>query len=130
VRHSGKYSLRIQFDGKQNLSDARVGETTIVSPGRYKFEAYIRTRDITTDQGLRMRISDPAGSFHVEMPAEAILGTHDWTKMTADFCIGPRTRLLSIGLVRQPSLKFDNLLKGTLWIDRVILSKIGQGCAP
>jgi hypothetical protein len=41
----------------------------------------------------------------------------------------PKTKLLTIGLVRQPSLKSDNLLKGTLWIDSASLSNIAHSCA-
>jgi hypothetical protein len=37
--------------------------------------------------------------------------------MSVSICFVPRTELLAISQVRQPSFKFDTVLKGTLWID-------------
>ena len=45
-------SLKIQFTGQQNIEFKHVSQTAIVRPGKYRFEAYIRTEAVSTDQGL------------------------------------------------------------------------------
>ncbi len=130
VRHSGKYSLRIHFTGEQNLADAHLYNRAFVPPGRYHFEVWVKTDQISTDQGVRIRISDPAAPSRLELKSEPLLGTHDWKKISENFCVGASTKLVEVRVTRQPSLKFDSLLKGTLWIDDVTLTKIGQSCFP
>ena len=55
---SGKCSLRISFAGTQNLGFAAASQLAFVRPGTYRFHAFIRTEALTTDQGIRFRISD------------------------------------------------------------------------
>jgi hypothetical protein len=40
------------------------------------------------------------------------------------FVAPPGTGLVIIRLTRKPSLKFDNLLRGTLWIDQVSIRPV------
>ncbi|MEO8132275.1 MAG: hypothetical protein ABI822_34580, partial [Bryobacteraceae bacterium] len=60
---------------------------------------------------------------------EPLLGTADWRELSAAFCAEPKTNLVALSLVRQPSLKFDSKIKGTLWLDSVSLSKLSQDCS-
>jgi O-antigen ligase/tetratricopeptide (TPR) repeat protein len=129
VKHSGAYSLRIRFEGKQNVTDAHVGQGAFVTPGRYRFEAYLKSQELTTDQGISLQIFDATGASHLNVKTEPLLGTHDWTKVDLNVCVPPQTKWIQIRVVRQPSLKFDNLIKGTLWLDSVSLKKVGQNCA-
>ena len=127
TKHSGKYSLRIKLGGKENLTGIPVSQRAVVTPGRYHFEAYVKTQDLTTDQGISLRIAD--GASHINWTTEPLLGTHDWRKFSTDFCVVPKTKLISLNLVRQPSLKFDSLIKGTLWMDSVSLTKLSPNCS-
>ena len=129
VKHTGAYSLRIQFEGKQNLTQANVFQRVFVTPGRYRFEAYLKSQELTTDQGISLQIFDATGASHLDVKTEPLLGTHDWTKVDLNICVQPQTKSLQIRVVRQPSLKFDNLIKGTLWLDSVSLTRVGQNCA-
>ena len=55
---SGNCSLRISFAGTQNLDFAAASQLAFVRSGPYRFHASIRTEGLTTDQGIRFRISD------------------------------------------------------------------------
>lgn len=129
VKHSGAYSLRIRFDGKQNVTDAHVGQRAFVTPGRYRFEAYLKSQELTTDQGISLQIFDAARASPLDVKTEPLLGTHDWTKVDLNICVPPKTKWLQVRVVRQPSLKFDNLIKGALWLDSVSLTRVGQNCS-
>jgi O-antigen ligase len=122
VAHTGSRSLRIRFQGNENLNYSHVTQTAFVKPGRYRFEAYVRTERLTTDEGIGFRILDPTAASRLDVKTERVTGTSDWRKIDQVFEVRPQTRLIQIQVVRQPSLKFDNNISGTVWIDTVQLT--------
>jgi len=122
VSHTGKHSLRIRFDGKENIAFNQISETAFVTPGRYRFEAYLRTEAITTDQGIGFHLVGSPG--RVDINTERLVGTNDWKKIEQTVTVSRDMDLLQVQVVRQPSLKFDNQISGTAWIDSVRLVKI------
>jgi tetratricopeptide (TPR) repeat protein len=120
---AGRWSLSLRFDHTENVAFAHVWEQVCVEPGTYRFEARMRTEGITTDQGVGFRVFDPQAPQRVDVTTERLLGTHPWTALGALLTVGPATRLLEIRVVRAPSLKFDNKLGGTAWIDAVALRR-------
>ena len=115
-------ALRIQMDGTQNLTDAGVRQTVLLRPGWYRFRAYVRTENVTTDEGISFRITDEQSGKQVNFTTEAIVGSHEWTSVEHVFEAPPGVGLVRIGLVRKPSLKFDCLIRGTIWINQVTIS--------
>jgi len=126
VAHTGSHSMRIQFEGKENLDYNGVGQTAFVRPGRYRFEAYVRTREISTDKGVGFHIYDRESSSRFDVRTEELTGTHDWTKLERVLVVPRGTRLLEIEVNRQRSMKFDNQIGGTVWIDSVRLSPLDK----
>ena len=124
MAHSGSHSMRIQFEGKENLDYHGVAQTAFVKPGLYRFEAYVRTEDLTTDKGVGFHIYDRELSSRLDIRTEPLNGTHGWTKIERVIAIPRETKLLQIEVCRQPSLKFDNQVSGTAWIDSVSLSPV------
>ncbi|MBI3667927.1 MAG: carbohydrate binding domain-containing protein [Acidobacteria bacterium] len=124
VARSGSRSLRIRFDGKENLAFNNVTQTAVVTPGRYRFEAFVRTADLTTDQGVGFRLFDPQGSSRVDVRTEPLLGTSDWKKIEQTFVVPAGTRLLQVQVVRPRSWKFDSKIRGAVWIDTVALREL------
>jgi hypothetical protein len=119
VVHSGSSSLRIEFDGGSNIDFNSVAHAVVAEPGRYRFSAWIKASDLTTDQGIGFRIVDSSGQ--VIDRTTPLNGTHDWTRVDLDFTLSPPVRLLRIEVVRQPSWKFDNKIRGKAWLDDVSL---------
>ncbi len=122
VHYSGARSLRTQFDGTQNVSNIGVSETVFLKPGRYRFQAYIRTRDISTDEGVAFSVVDPEAPKRLSFTTESMLGSNDWKLVDHAFQVLPGTGLVQVSLVRKPSLRFDSLIRGTVWIDHVSIS--------
>jgi hypothetical protein len=123
VAAEGKASLRLDFDRTANVSDCGVSQRIILSPGAYYFEARMRTVDITTDQGLGFRVFDPANTGFPDVSTGRLTGTHDWTLLSVSFNVRPAAQLVEVRVVRAPSLKFDNKLGGTAWIDSLVLRR-------
>ena len=121
VAATGFSSLRIRFQGQENVQYRHLVQKVVVKPGRYRFGVYIRTDGITTDQGVGFQIFAADGSSGLNVETELLLGTRDWTLLEESFTVPPRTRLLEIRAFRRQSRKFDNKIAGTVWIDDVSL---------
>jgi hypothetical protein len=120
VTRFGARSLRVSFNGKSNLDFHNVFQYVPVEPRRrYRFEAYLKSSALSTDSGMRFLISDPLHPAMTQTFTESVTGTQPWTHIDTEFVTGPTTRLVSIVLRRTPSLKFDNKLGGTVWVDDV-----------
>jgi hypothetical protein len=125
VRRSGKYSLRIEFDGKENLSYHGVSQITFLKPGSYRFRAYLKTEGITTDQGIGLRISQDTPSVHLDVRTEQAKGSTDWRALEKSFDLR-QAGLIRIEVFRESSEKFDNKLAGTVWLDDLELSQLNH----
>jgi O-antigen ligase len=124
VTHTGARSLRIDFTGKENVDYSGATQTAVVAPGLYHFEAFVRTKDLTTDQGVGFHIYDPEMSTRLDLQTERLAGSNDWTRIERTFRVPTGTRVLSVGVIRRPTWKFDNKISGTAWIDSVSLRKV------
>ena len=127
---SGKCSLRISFAGTQNFGFAAASQLAFVRPGTYRFQAFIRTEALTTDQGIRFRISDAELPTRLDEVLGQFTGSNPWSSVDHDFVVAPKTRLLRIEVIRQPSMKFDNKISGTAWIDDLKLEPISLPSSP
>ena len=123
--HSGSRSLRIQFDGTVNLDFHNLFQyIPVESRTRYHLSAYLRTEEISTDRGIGFEVFDPRHPSRVQLVTSEIIGTSPWTQLQANLMTGSDTHFLKIALRRIPSWKFDNKLRGTVWVDDVALTPI------
>jgi O-antigen ligase len=124
VARTGARSLRVRFGGKANVAYSHTFETTFVTPGLYRFQAFVRSQGITTDQGIGFHIFDAEGSSPVDLKTEQVTGTTDWKQIEQIVRVPPETKLLTVQIVRARSWKFDSHIAGTAWIDAVTLARI------
>lgn len=124
--HGGKTSLRVDFLGVTNVAFDHVAQAVVVEPGAYRFRAFIKTNDITTDQGVRFRIADAVSPARFETITDGINGTIDWTAVERTIRIPSATHLVNVQVVRQASMKFDNKIRGTAWVDDVSLTPVAR----
>jgi len=119
---AGARSLRIEFDGTRNLDYGNVLQYALVRPNtRYQFSAYLRAEAITTDSGPCFQIFDAYDPGKLLATTENVVGTSGWMEQRLEFKTRADTRLLLIRVARPASIKFDNKIRGTLWIDEVCL---------
>ena len=120
--HDGARSLAVHFDGTRNLDFGGVAECVAVEPDTaYRFTAYTRSEEITTDSGPRIAVYDAFDHAALWLETANLTGTTGWAEQHLDFRTGPKTRLLLVQVVRPPSRKLDNLIGGTMWLDDVSL---------
>lgn len=127
VSHTGRRSLRVSFDGTANINFQNIFQYAAVEPRcRYRFAAFLRTEAISTDSGIRFEIFDPRHPAEVQTWTPSLRGTNPWTRETVNVESGPETHLLEILLRRTPSSKFDNKLRGIVWVDDISLIPIQE----
>ncbi len=128
--HSGRRSLRLRFDGAQNIYLQSVWQDVPVEPGRrYRFEGFLRTSGITTDNGVRFAIWFPRTN-EAPIILENFTGDHPWTAETSEFTAAAGVYLARVMVYRAPSQRFDNKLAGTAWVDDVSLFPAGAAGHP
>ena len=119
---SGSKSLRIDFNGMQNLDYTHVLQyVPVTSNTAYTFSAYMRTQGITTDSGPRFEVLDAYDPSKLFLSTENVTGTSDWAAHQIEFRTSTDTHMLIVKVARPISHKFDNRLAGTVWIARVTL---------
>ena len=120
----GKRSLRISFDGTQNVDFSGIRQVVRVRPNtRYILGGYIKTRGLTTSSGLRMEAADLLDG-RLYGATEGLVGNHDWSELKTSFLTSPRAQAVMVRMRREASEKLDNLVAGTAWIDQVYLKEL------
>lgn len=128
IRHSGQQSVRIQFDGEQNVGAVGLAEYAFLHPGRYRLRAFVRTDGISTDQGVHIRVREDDNPKAIDLSTTDLRGTHDWTAVEGEF-EARSGALVHVSVERTPSLKFDNRVAGSAWVDDVSLVRVDETIA-
>jgi len=116
-------SLRVEFDGTQNLYYGSVLQFVPAQPRRkYTCSAFTRSQAITTDAGVGIQISDAYDLNKILGSTEPLIGTTPWSEQSFSFQTPPETHLLIVRIVRSPSQKLDNKIAGAFWLSRVSIT--------
>ena len=83
----GVWSLRLTFDGTENILYHGISQTVLVTPGPYHFRAWLKLHNLTTDCGLAFRIFDPASPSSLDVRTAPRRGTLDWSPSEIAFTV-------------------------------------------
>jgi hypothetical protein len=121
-KHSGNSSLRLMFDGKSNINYSGVCHYVPVEPSTaYLFSAWVKTRALTTDQGLRFQLHSLDSQYSATANTSDVGGTAPWTRIVMPWTSANDVHELQVCLVRFPSEQDDNKIQGTVWVDDLAL---------
>ena len=112
---TGLASWLVTFAGKENLDYSGVWHWVPLRKGRtYKLSFWMKTEGISTNEGMYIDVDGYA--------SEKQIGTSYWQQFTIAFTA--TSDLATVRLRRVPSKKFDNLLKGKVWLDEFEVSEV------
>lgn len=120
----GRCSLRIRFDGTANVEYGHVTQRAVLHKGRYRLRAFVRTEQLTTDQGVWVRVFDPKAVERLDAGTNSVSGTRDWTVIQSDFNVPGSSTLVTVQVSRRSSSKLDNRISGAAWVDSMTLAPI------
>jgi hypothetical protein len=125
-RVEGLKSLCIRFGGA-NLSFANLRQIVqVFAPGAYVLDYYLRTDGLTTDQTPYWSIQGYPDASGAAARSEKFPSTSAWSKVSASFNVKENCKAIELALRRDPSSKFDDKLKGSLWLDGVAIHRAGK----
>src|SRR6267143_5436229 len=121
-KHSGDHSLRLGFDGKSIVSSMDICHYIAVTPSTsYRFSAWMKTRAITTDQGVRFQLRSLGTQDNSVAVTSELHGSEPWTRIEIPWYSGNNVQEAQVCLVRSLSDQLENRIKGTTWVDDVAL---------
>jgi tetratricopeptide (TPR) repeat protein len=111
VAHDGRWSLK--------LTNKNVYQETVVTPGRWRIRAYMKT----SGAGLALGVYDAEPGIEqfgrLNIHTNALTGANDWTLVERTFVVGPETKVVRVEVMREGPAK-----SGSAWIDSVELSPV------
>jgi len=117
---AGAHCLRVDFPVGQNDEFEPVYQILPVEPDQaYTLAAYVRSRDITSDSGPRLRVTDPGCPNCLDAWTEPTVGSTSWHPVTVKFSAGPQTEAVRVSVWRPPSRTFPMEISGSFWLDAV-----------
>ena len=119
----GEKSLLISFDGTKN-PHLNIYQLVIIKPNtKYLFSGFIRTDNITTQNGLIVEIRDWL-TKKIITKTPIFTETMDWKNWELYFKTDKNQNSILVSIKRYPSSKFDNIIEGKAWIDNITLKEI------
>jgi len=126
-KHSGTQSLRLLFAGRTNVAFSDICHTAIVEPGKsYRLTGWIRTKGLTTDQGLRFVLYSISNGKMASIASPEIHGDATWTPVGLVWTAPPGTQSASVCAARFQSELPDGEISGIAWIDDVALVPVAS----
>ena len=120
--HSGGHSLRLTFDGKSIVSSTDICHYIPVTPSTsYRFSAWVKTRAVTTDQGVRFQLRSLGTQDNSVAVTPDLHGSEPWTHIEIPWSAGKDVQEVQVCLVRSLSDQLENKIKGTTWVDDIAL---------
>lgn len=123
VAFGGKSSLKITFDGKENVDFCHVSQYLSLKPNtNYLLRAYMKTKTVTTKSGPKIEIYGVGPAFYGA--SEFLIGDNEWKELSIAFRTPAQSRAGIVRVRREKTPKFDRFISGTVWLDNVELTEV------
>jgi len=122
IAFEGKRSLKIVFDGKENVNFHHLYQFVPLKPNtEYVLKANIKTQAVTTKSGPKMEIIGIGSALHGV--SEPSIGDNEWKEVVVTFRTPAQSQVGMVRARRDKTDKFDRYISGTIWIDHVSLTE-------
>ena len=123
---SAAHAVVIRFLGEDNLQYRHFFQYVPVAPNtRYRFEAWASSENISTESGPRLEVSEPHNPAAPPAYSAALVGSNDWRPLAVEFTTSPHARLVRVGIVRLPSQRVENRIRGVVRATEFSLRQVG-----
>lgn len=119
-------ALRIEF-ATQNAAMEPIYQLVLVeSSTEYVLKALVRSEDIRSESGPRLRVMDADDDTAYLAVSEPTTGTSSWHEVRLNISSSPSTRLLRISVWRPKGRTYPQEISGTFWIRDVALTRVSK----
>jgi alpha-L-arabinofuranosidase len=130
--HSGAKSLRIDFDGGEDLDYWHISQSIPVEPNTtYCLQGYLRVEGIRAFSSIRLAVQDgrPNGWEKLYVSTADLYATQGWTPVSAAFTTLPDTGSVLV-LATRSGMGGRFPIGGTVWVDDVALVRLPPVITP
>jgi hypothetical protein len=126
-KHSGERSLRILFNGRENLNFEDACHDIIPEPRqRYLLSGWIRTQLLTSSEGVRLQIFVFTPTANESVTTEEVHGTQAWKQVQLEWAAPAGALFGRVCVKRNMSDQPGADIQGAAWIDDVTLLPVGE----
>jgi hypothetical protein len=131
VAHSGSKSLRITFDGSEDVDYWHVGQEVSVEPNAtYLLQGYLQVSNIRAYHSICLVVTDGRGWEYLGYTTADLYTTQDWTLVsTIAFTTLTDTQIVYVSVGRG-GMGGSFPISGTVWVDDVSLVRLPPQIAP
>lgn len=123
----GSRCLRVDFTVPRNDAVEAAYQLIPVTPHTsYRLSGQVRSQDLTSDSGPRLRVSDSACPTCLDVQTGGTVGTSPWHSVSLQFTTGDSTRLVRLSLWRPLSRTFPANVSGSFWLDDVSIREVTE----
>lgn len=120
--YKGTKCLRIDFALGRNTDYDLLDQVVRIDPNtHYQLTAYVRSDNLTSDNGPRLRVIEMGCGDCVPRTSDATVGTTPWHPIDVEFLTQPQTQAVRISFWRQHEQRYSRDITGTVWLDEVNL---------
>ena len=121
------HCLYLNFSVPHNSDYEPVFEIVPVNPNQtYALSAFVRSQDITSDSGPRLRVIDAQCPTCLDVSTSPALETKAWHKVETAFTTGSNTQAIKLSVWRPRSRVFPMEISGEFWLDSVSLKPVAR----
>ena len=119
------HSLQVEFTAPHNADVELIDQLVPVAPNQnYQLTAYVRSEEITSDSGPRLRVQYPQCPACLDAVMESTVGTTPLHQVTMAFATGPQTSIVRLSLWRPRGRSFPMDIQGRFWLESVTLKPV------
>lgn len=124
--YQGDKCLRIDFSVGRNDDYDLISQIVAVKPSTpYQLTAYVRSENLTSDSGPRLRVTEIDCGTCSARTSESIEGTLPWHPVDISFLTQPKTHALRVSFWRPKAPVALGDITGTVWLDHLTLRTVG-----
>jgi hypothetical protein len=123
--YKGAKCLRIDFAVGRNADYDLLNQVVRVKPNtRYQLTAYVRSDNLTSDSGPRLRVVEMGCGDCVARLSDPTVGTTPWHPIDVEFTTQAQTQAVRISFWRPQNQPYPHDITGTVWLDDVTLRTV------
>jgi tetratricopeptide (TPR) repeat protein len=121
-KHSGEQSLRILFNGRENINFEDACHPFVPEPGQpYVLTGWVKTQSLTSSEGVRLQIAAFTSAGVVTAQSNEIHGTQPWTQLSLAWTAPRDSGFGRVCARRKMSDMPGSDIQGAAWLDDVTM---------
>jgi tetratricopeptide (TPR) repeat protein len=123
--YKGAKCLRIEFPVGRNTEYELLDQVVRIKPStRYQLTAYVRSENLTSDSGPRLRVVELGCANCRPRTSDQALGTTAWHPVDVEFMTQPQTQAVRVSFWRPQDNATSRDITGRVWLDDVRLREV------